>query len=257
MAAGIHRSAAVGFAANPHGYARGRPDYPDEIASWLTGEVGLRAGMTAVDLGAGTGKFTRRLLATGATVIAVEPVAGMRRRLCEDLPGVDAREGTAEALPLEASSADAIVCAQAFHWFATPAAMAELRRVLRPGGNLALVWNIRDDGVAWVAELEALMRRHEGDTPRFPSGQWRAVFPADGFGPLVERRYRHVHRGPPARVVVDRVLSVSFIAALPGDGRERVKAELEALIARTPELAGGGEVSFPYVTFAFHCRRLA
>ena len=107
--------------------------------------MGLGSGRRVLDLGAGTGKFTKYLLATGAEVVAVEPVVAMRERLTAAFPRVRALSGQAEAIPLGDATVDAVVCAQAFHWFATPAALAEIVRVLRPGGQLGLIWNVRDE----------------------------------------------------------------------------------------------------------------
>ncbi len=103
----IHQAAAQGFASQADTYARGRPEYPAEIDTWLRGTLGLSAGRTVLDLGAGTGRFTRRLVETGATVIAVEPVAQMRAQLAVALPSVQALEGSAEAIPLPDASVDA------------------------------------------------------------------------------------------------------------------------------------------------------
>ncbi len=251
----IHDAAAQGFTANAGGYARGRPDYPAALDAWLRDAVGLGPGMTAVDLGAGTGKFVPRLQSTGAAVIAVEPVDAMRERLASDHPTVDVRPGTAEAIPLDNASVQAVVCAQAFHWFATPAAVAEIARVVAPGGVLALVWNIRDESVSWVRRLTGLITPYEGDAPRFHNGDWRRAFPAPGFGPLEESRFTHVHVGAPEQVIVDRFLSVSFIAALPAAERAVVEAQLRALIADEPELAGRDEIAFPYATLAYRSVR--
>ena len=151
----IHPVAAKGFTAGAVNYVEGRPEYPPEIEEWLTQDLGLSAGKTALDLGAGTGKFSPRLLATRATVIAVEPVQAMLDQLIRQYPGVEARSGTAEAIPIEDASVDAVVCAQAFHWFATREALHEIRRVLKPGGAFGLVWNLRDESVPWVAALVA------------------------------------------------------------------------------------------------------
>ena len=253
----IHQTASAGFGAQADAYVRGRPDYPQEVTTWLERKLDLGPGKTALDLGAGTGKFTRRLLETGATVIAVEPVAAMRAQLHAVLPQVEVREGSAEALPLADASVDAVVCAQAFHWFATPAALKEMHRVLKLGGALGLIWNIRDESVDWVARLTQVMARYEGDTPRYQSQQWREPFASSLFSPLEETIFPYVHVGPAEQVIVDRVRSVSFIAALPPDEHQRVVDELRQIIAHTPALAGQPTVTFPYRTMAFSCRKLS
>lgn len=250
----IHRSAAEGFSAGAGAYARGRPEYPPAVGAWLRDELRLGPGSVAVDLGAGTGKFTRLLHATGATAIAVEPVPAMRAELRARLPGVDAREGSAEAMPLGDAGADAVVCAQSFHWFANSKAVAEIRRVLKPGGTLGLVWNVRAEEVPWVAALTRIMEPYEGDAPRYRTNAWRRCFPSPGFGPLAERHFPNHHVGAPEDVVVARTLSVSFIAALPASEKAGVAARVRELVVRTPELAGRSEVAFPYDTAVFWSR---
>ena len=252
----VHESAARGFSAQAGAYARGRPEYPDAIVGWLSSALGLGPGRRAVDLGAGTGKFTRRLLETGADVVAVEPVAAMRERLVEQAPGVPALDGTAQSMPLPDASADAVVCAQAFHWFATREALAEIRRVLRPGGVLGLVWNERDESVDWVEALTHIVAPHEGDTPRFRKGTWRAPFDGTLFAMPEETVLAHAHVGGAQEVVVDRFLSVSFIAALPDDERAGVERQLRELIETHPALHGRETISFPYRTRAFRCVRV-
>jgi len=252
----IHHAAAQGFSTQADTYARGRPDYPPALTQWLQDTLGLRASKTVLDLGAGTGKFSKLLQATGATVIAVEPVAAMRAQLSAALPAVQALEGTAEAIPLPDASVDAVVCAQAFHWFANQAAMTEIARVLRPGGRLGLVWNVRDESVDWVAQLTTIMTPYEGDAPRFYKGDWKAVFPADGFGSLELASLPYEHVGPAQQVIVDRVMSVSFIASLPAAEQDKVRAQLQAVIDGSPALAGKAALAFPYRTEAYSCRRL-
>ncbi len=250
----VHAAAAAGFGAEATAYVSGRPDYPAGVAEWLTADLGLAAGTRVLDLGSGTGKFLPYLRASGADVVAVEPVAAMRARLARANPDVVALEGTAEDIPLAAGSVDAVVCAQSFHWFVTANALVEIARVLRPGGRLGLIWNVRDERVPWVAALSAITDPYEGGAPRYRTGAWRRAFPAPGFGPLSERRFPHVHRGSPEAVIVDRTLSVSFIAALPEAERAPVLEAVRRLIARTPEL-GRGTVAFPYETMAFRCTR--
>ena len=252
----LHPAAAQGFAQAAETYVRGRPGYPPAVEGWLDEAIGLGPGAEVLDLGAGTGKFTPRLVATGARVTAVEPVAEMRAALAASLPQVATLGGSAEAIPLGDAAVDAVVCAQAFHWFATRAALAEIRRVLKPGGALGLIWNVRDERVDWVRALNRVFEPYEGDTPRFHSGAWRAPFPAPGFTPLVEARFPSGHAGPVEQVVLDRTLSVSFIAALPQAERERVAEAVRRLIRDTPALSGGGEVVFPYVTQAYSCQKV-
>lgn len=252
----IHHAAAQGFSTQADTYARGRPDYPAELGNWLRGTLGLAPGKTVVDLGAGTGKFTSLLVPSGASVVAVEPVDAMRAQLAAKLPDVRALPGSAESMPLPDASVDAVVCAQAFHWFANTAAMREIHRVLKPGGRLGLIWNVRDESVPWVAQLTEIMTPYEGDAPRFYKGDWKKVFPAEGFGPLGLTRFPYTHTGAPEQVIVDRVMSVSFIASLPQPEQDDVRARLHAVIASAPALQGRDEVSFPYSTEAYCCERL-
>jgi ubiquinone/menaquinone biosynthesis C-methylase UbiE len=256
MMTSIHHMAARGFAAAAKAYVEGRPEYPPAIETWLTEDLGLSAGKSALDLAAGTGKFSQRLLTTGASVTVVEPVQAMLDELIRRYPEIDAKRGTAQSIPLDDESMDAVVSAQAFHWFATAEALREIHRVLKPGGSLGLVWNVRDENVPWVAALSRIMKPFEGDAPRYHSQQWRRVFPAEGFSPLREKRFVNLHTGPPEKVIVERVLSVSFMAALPPPAQEQVKAQLREVIASYPELTGKAEVAFPYETLACVCHKL-
>ena len=247
----VHPTATAGYSRTADSYIRGRPDYPAAALEWLTADLGLGPGKSALELGAGTGKFTRLLAENGATVTAVEPVGAMLEALKRDLPGVATLQGTAQRISVPDASADVVLCAQAFHWFASTEALAEIRRVLKRGGMLGLIWNVRDQSVDWVAELTRIMAPYEGDAPRYDNGEWRRVFPAKGFGDLHERMFVHSHTGPPEQVIVERVASVSFIAALPEETRATLLAQVRALIESTPDLAGKKEVRMPYITQAY------
>ncbi len=251
----VHHAAAQGYAQASDSYVKGRPDYPPALRDWLRTAVGIQPGLPVLELGAGTGKFTPLLLDTGAQVLAVDPVPQMLDRLREQVPAATALLGTAEAVPLPAASVAVVVCAQAFHWFANRAALAEIHRVLQPGGRLALVWNVRDARVPWVARLDAIVNAHEGDAPRYRSGQWRQAFPHPGFGPLHEQVFAHAHTGAVDDVIRRRVASTSFISALPAAQRAEVDAQLQQLIHSEPALQGPGPVSVPYRCVAFHCVR--
>lgn len=250
---GPHPTAVRGFGHDARTYSHGRPGFPPEALDWLVRDLGLSRGDTVVELGAGTGKFTALLAQTGVDIVAVEPVAAMLEQLAADLPGVRTLAAHAAALPIADETAHAVICAQSFHWFANAGALAEIHRVLKPGGVLGLVWNVRDRRVHWVDRLSRLVDRHEGDAPRYDQGEWSRVFPAPGFGPLSERSVAHAHVGSPEQVIVQRIASVSFIAALPEEDRSALLDEVRALIATEPELAGKPEVGMPYLTRMFWC----
>ncbi|MDO5288089.1 MAG: class I SAM-dependent methyltransferase [Pseudomonadota bacterium] len=250
----MHTLAQTGFSQQAGAYARGRPDYPQALAAWLRDALGLGPGQQVGDVGAGTGKFTAQLLHTGASVVAVEPLDAMRGRIAPH-ERLRVQAGTAEATGLASASLDALVCAQAFHWFASRAALDEFARVLKPGAPLVLVWNVRDASVDWVAELMRIITPHEGDAPRFESGAWRQAFPHPAFGPLQETVFAHVHEGPPEQVIMDRFISVSFIAALPASVQAQVRQQLQQLIDTHPALRGQQVLRFPYQTRVFVTRR--
>ncbi|HEY0936395.1 MAG TPA: class I SAM-dependent methyltransferase, partial [Trebonia sp.] len=147
------------FGAVAAAYSEYRPDYPADAVRWCVAPVGRDIGsLRILDLGAGTGKLTALLAALGADVTAVEPDAAMLAELRRGLPSVPARSGTAEQIPLEDASVDAVLCAQAMHWFDLSRALPEIARVLVPGGTLAGLWNSDDDRVDWVAGLQDAAR---------------------------------------------------------------------------------------------------
>ena len=246
----IHPRAAVGFGRAAEAYERGRPDYPAQAVAWLQDRLGLGLGRTVVDLAAGTGKLTRLLLPSGARVVAVEPVAGMRSTLARVVPLAEVVDGAAEAMPLPDGSADAVTVAQAFHWFSTGEALAEIHRVLRPGGGLALVWNRRDLDEPLQAATDRLVARHRGDVPTHRSGRWRSAFEAtELFGPLEEHLFSHGQELDRAGLV-ERVMSTSVMAALPDDEQRAAVAEIKELAARQPE-----PIRLSYTTQIYLCWR--
>ena len=252
----LHTAAQTGFSSASEKYERGRPEYPAELQPWLAQQAGIGPGQRVVDLGAGTGKFTKLLARSGAHVVAIEPVDAMRERLTQTLPGVQALPGTAEAMPLAPASVDVLVCAQAFHWFANALALQEMHRVLRPGGKLALVWNVRDESTDWVAAITRIITPYEGDAPRFHTGLWRAPFENQTlFTPPQRTVFAHSHVGSFEQVVIDRFLSVSFIAALDATDKQAVEAQLRALPATFPALRQA-TIAFPYRTEAWLAERI-
>ncbi len=231
------------FAEVAGAYERGRPGYPDDAVRWLAGDQPC----DVVDLGAGTGKLTRALVEHGHHVIAVEPLEQMRAELEAVLPGVQAVEGSAEAMPLPNTSADVVTSAQAFHWFDHDDALPEIARVLRLGGHIALVWNSRDDRDPWMARLSAIIGNET-----IAESDVAPVLDASGlFGP-VESAVFTFEQTLDRDGLLDLVLSRSYLAKLSPPDREPV---LEAVGALYDETASSGGVTLAYVTECFRAMR--
>lgn len=253
--AAVNRAAAVGFERGASDYERSRPSYPLEAVDLVVDVLDLRPGRLVVDLAAGTGKFTRLLVPSGAEIVAVEPVAAMRDQLDASVVGVAALDGTAEAIPLEDAGADGVVVAQAFHWFDARAALAEIHRVLRPAGRLALVWNVRDASVDWVARFGELMVDAAGNKPYVDDVDWpEVVATVGGFGPLRCHRFEYGQELTP-ELLGQRAASTSFVSALDDEDRQACLDEVAELTRTHPDLAGRATFTFPYLTDVFWCER--
>jgi SAM-dependent methyltransferase len=254
--ADLNLVALKGFGAAAAAYVRGRPSYPAELLTWLRETLELGPATTVLELGAGTGKFTQLLLETEARVVAVEPIDAMRSELAAKFHDLKILAASAESIPISDGSVDAVVCAQAFHWFANEVALSEMHRVLKPRGKLGLIWNVRDESIDWVARITAIITPYEGAAPRYHKGEWRRAFSTSLFSPLIETRFPFAHSGPPADVIVDRFMSVSFIAALPDEDNRRVRQQLTELIETHPELKSRSTIAVPYTSHAYASSRL-
>ena len=232
------------FARVADAYEQSRPGYPADAVLWLAGETPC----DVVDLGAGTGKLTRTLAALGHHVVAVEPLGEMLDRLRATVPGVTAVTGSAESMPLPDGAADVVACAQAFHWFDQEAALAEIARVLRPGGRIALVWNVRDERVPWVSELSDAMVGRTG----VDRGAAAPIEQSGLYGPVEHATFEHTQ-------TVDRdalralVLSRSYCAVLPEEERAPILGRVDRLF---DEYARDGLLTLPYVVECFRAERL-
>ena len=250
----IDRTAAQGFSAGADAYKRARPDYAIEAVDALVTRLGIGADARVVDLGAGTGKFTAQLVPTGAELIAIEPVANMRAHLAADLPGVGVLAGTGERIPLADASVDAIVVAQAFHWFDGAAALREIRRVLRPGGGLGLVWNARER-TGWAGEMAEMVDAYGDAIRRHETEQWIDAFDGGaGFSPLERSEFPNA-QDVDVEQVLQRVASTSFIATLPGSEREALLDRVRNLLTTHPDTKGRERFRFGHVTRIYCCNR--
>ncbi|MDM7832445.1 class I SAM-dependent methyltransferase [Cellulomonas edaphi] len=226
-------------------YAASRPDYPAEAVAWAVPQV----ARDVLDLAAGTGKLTASLVARGLDVVAVEPSDAMRAQLSAALPRVRALAGTAEATGLADSSVDAVTVGQAWHWFDPSAAAAEIARVLRPGGRLTVLWNVRDETEPWVGAFTELV--HRGD-PLPTHFEEPVLGPA--FTSPEAARFPWTQSFRPADL---RALAASrsFLLMMAPDEREARLAEVDRLAATHPDLAGRDVVDLPYVTYAWRATR--
>ncbi|MDQ1702118.1 MAG: hypothetical protein QOF57_1370 [Frankiaceae bacterium] len=226
------------FGAAAAEYARARPSYPIEAVDWLL----PRHASRVLDLAAGTGLFTRRLVDRGLDVVAVEPSDGMRAELTAALPGIEALAGLAESIPLPNASVDAVTVAQAWHWVDVERAVPEVARVLRPGGTFGLVWNVRDETVDWVARLGRAM--HPGTEHDMFSNDPPVGPP---FAPIERRDFRWTHTIDRA-TLLDLVASRSYFIVLPPDDRAAMLGAVTELLDTHPDLSGRDEVAVPYIT---------
>jgi len=223
-------------------YERARPGYPRAAVEWLAGERSVRVA----DLGAGTGKLTRTLVELGHDVVAIEPLAEMRELLRATLPDVEALDGTAEAIPLPDASVDVVTAGQAYHWFDASVAVPEIARVLRPGGTLGLIWNLRDDHEPWVAALSDLLGA-ETLTEELPHPPF--------FGEPAVRTFSFSQQLD-AEGLVELIRSRSRCATLPADKQEELVGAVRRLALEHPALAGRETFELPYLTEASRFPRL-
>jgi SAM-dependent methyltransferase len=210
-------------------YECGRPGWPREVLDVAS----VAPAATVVDLGADTGKLTRLLAQRFRRVVAVEPLPGMRELLTALVPEAQALDASAETLPLPDRSVDAVYCAEAFHWFDGERAVAEIARVLRPGGSLVLMWNIQsgptEPSIAAAADVVNERGRTDRQIARYESGEWRSAFDRAAFAELQAASFEHVQTLD-AEGMLSHLLSMSWIAVLPTAARKSLAADVRPLL---------------------------
>ena len=226
----------LSFGEEAAAYERGRPSYPPEAIDWLL-QTGAR---DVLDLGAGTGKLTVRLVERGLDVIAVDPLPEMLEVLSRSLPDTPALLGSAEDIPLPDDSVDSVLVAQAWHWFDTTRAIGEVTRVLRPGGRLGLVWNTRDERLGWVKDLGRIVGQEEDPFNR------QITLPAPFTD--VERHQVEWTSYLTPQALIDLVASRSYCITSPAAVRSKTLDQVRDLLHTHPALVNATGLALPYIT---------
>jgi len=223
------------------GYNAVRPDYPGEAMSFFASTFGLDGTVKALDLGAGSGIFTRQIRDLVGEVIAVDPSDSMREAFEKETPDLEVLNGSDIAIPLEDASVDVVFVAQAFHWFDSMRALQEIRRVLRTGGGLGLIWNERDESVPWVRDLGVAMRWD--DFQPYETGRdFSEVLAAGPFVDVQRATFRHAQTLT-KKGLYQRVLTTSYVSLMNEAQREEVLRDVAQVVEPLDEM-----LTLPYVT---------
>ena len=234
------RERSLSFGSQAAAYERGRPSYPPEAVDWLLAPTDTWVARDVLDLGAGTGKLTTRLVERGLTVIAVDPIAEMLEMLRTALPDTPALLGSAEQIPLPDNAVDAVLVAQAWHWFDQERAVAEIARVLRPGGRLGVLWNTRDQRSGWVKDFGRIVGlEHDRDNA--------TVDLPEPFTDIATHQVEWTNYITP-QALIDYVASRSYCITSPAEVRARTLDEVRELLVNHPSLANATGLAMPYIT---------
>lgn len=226
---------ATQFASITDAYERGRPEYSPAAAGAIVGQLGLRSGDPVLDLAAGTGKLTRALLAVGLDVIAIEPQPELREVLAASIGAERVRAGVAEAIPLPDDSVRAVTAGAAFHWFEQPAAIAEIERVLAPGGGICVCENHPDwSAEPWAGEITALVFDNRPEHPHFDGPPWHEALHGRGWEEPREIRVTTTTPWAPGQTI-DFLRSMSWVSAMAAERREPMLEQVAELIRRSGE----------------------
>lgn len=242
----VHHVAQTGFGTGTNElYDKARPSYQAPAISYIRQAVKAPTPLNIVEIGAGTGIFTRALLAHPewskdiGGLRAVEPSAGMRDVFVKTVSDerVVAQEGSFDQTGVEAGQTDLVVVAQAFHWCPDfDAAALEFSRILKPDGVVALIWNLENrDSATWIGQVRDRIERYELGTPQFRLGLWRKLFETPSyqklFQPPIEEVWSYTLDGS-IDIVTNRALSKSYIAIQPEDVKSKLRDEIRAVLER-------------------------
>ncbi|PIL24062.1 hypothetical protein GSI_13813 [Ganoderma sinense ZZ0214-1] len=273
MSSKVHAVAQAGFGNGTNElYDRARPSYQSNALAHIRQSIKAPSPLNVVEIGSGTGLFTRALLAhpdwanSVKELHAIEPSAGMRDVFAKGTTDTRAsvHAGTFDSTSVEDGWADLIVIAQAFHWCPDyNKASIEFARVLKPGGIVALIWNLEDrDRATWVAQNRDIYERFESGSPQFRLGLWRATWTTPGyqanFQPAEENVWDYVLPGT-RDIVIDRACSKSYIALLEPEARQKVIDDLDEVMKHKENFTwideDKGIFEYPYQTFLYIARK--
>jgi len=263
----VHDIAASGFGySNVSRYEAARPGYRDVAVNHVHNIIGQAD--TVVELGAGTGKFTKSVVPvlSATNYIATEPSAAFRESLKESgisHDGFQVKEGTGDSIPVAEGTCDAIVVAQAWHWMANEDSLKEIKRALKAQGKLVMIWNAIDLNIAWQSDLEDILtKRYDDDsTPRYITGEWENVFSGEyaksNFSQITKWSTADNYKRPStAQDIVNRILSVSVVARRSESEQKQCEEEILALLASHEQTRGSTEFQLEYRTDVAHCHLL-
>jgi SAM-dependent methyltransferase len=238
----------LSFGAEAASYADHRPTYPDEAVSWILAGA-TRDVHEVADVGAGAGALTRLLVQRGLAVTAYDADGAMLAELERRVGGVPTVVSPAEDLQLDDAAVDALLVAQAWHWFDKPAAAAEFVRVVRPGGVIGLLWNVRDSRAPWMGELSTLIDGEDS----MRASRTEAMAEIAAVHPGVEHRdVAHTVAMTPDQLL--GLLSTFSYVRLRED-RDDVYAAVRTLLATHEDTRGLDVIEVPYVTATYRIAR--
>jgi len=253
----VNTIAAQGFEQAATVYEQARPSYPNEVIDLIKSLCNKPD--IIVDIGAGTGKLTRLLGPIGAReIIAIEPVSAMRENL-KNIPIITKIiDGTAEHIPFEDHTIDMIICGQSFHWFANHRTLAEFNRVLKSNGLVVLVWNLADNrGREWAEHISEYVNSFKpSEVERYKGMEWKKAFDNQNFfSSLQHEQFTHKQRVT-RDLTINRVLSMSFVAALPAEEQTKLVNEVRNMLDNVEEIRGLQEFDMNILTDVYWCSPL-
>ncbi|KAI9267868.1 S-adenosyl-L-methionine-dependent methyltransferase [Sporodiniella umbellata] len=256
-----HPVALSGFQNQTFAYAKARPSYPKKSLERIANLLSAKEPKKILDLGAGTGIMTELLVKEGFDVTAVEPVQGMRDRLCELLPQIQVIEGNSWSIPIESESQDAVVLAQCFHWFSDEKSLEEIHRILKPNGYMFLIWNMESkERAKWVADLRNEYEQYDLSVPQYRHGKWKNAFETEKVRSLygLPLQYERFENDSPAirSNIWKRILSKSYIAVLSQEEQKKVQQNVNRILNEHSFPADDSETFvYPHDTDLFWCQK--